>query len=128
MFSEEEVAEKFQKGGGKGGQKVNKSNNSVVLTHLPTGIVVKCHKTRSLHINRKLARELLNNELDTLVYGQDSKKAKAIAKKQKSKAKAKQRSKKKYQPATDVETTGEEANNESDGVLEPPPLSHPISS
>jgi len=26
----------YQKGGGKGGQKVNKTNNCVILTHLPT--------------------------------------------------------------------------------------------
>ncbi|RYF49121.1 MAG: peptide chain release factor-like protein, partial [Cytophagaceae bacterium] len=30
-------------GGGPGGQSVAKTNNAVVLKHLPTGIVVKCH-------------------------------------------------------------------------------------
>ncbi len=33
---ENELSYTYQKGGGKGGQKVNKTNNCVILTHLPT--------------------------------------------------------------------------------------------
>ena len=43
---EQELTEKFVKGFGPGGQKTNKSNNCVILTHLPTGEVVKCHDNR----------------------------------------------------------------------------------
>ena len=41
-----EMTEQFVKGFGPGGQKTNKSNNCVILTHLPTGEVVKCHDAR----------------------------------------------------------------------------------
>ena len=39
---------KYVKGSGNGGQKVNKTNNCVLLTHTPTGLQVKCHETREL--------------------------------------------------------------------------------
>lgn len=38
---EEDLEEQFVKGGGNGGQKINKTSNCVVLKHLPTGITVK---------------------------------------------------------------------------------------
>lgn len=41
ILSEDDLEEKFVKGFGKGGQKVNKSSNCVELKHLPTGIGVK---------------------------------------------------------------------------------------
>ena len=43
---EEDLKEDFIKGFGPGGQKTNKSNNCVVLKHLPTGIVVRVHDSR----------------------------------------------------------------------------------
>ncbi len=45
-FKDTDLTEKFVKGFGPGGQKTNKSNNCVILTHLPTGEVVKCHDAR----------------------------------------------------------------------------------
>ena len=41
VLCESELEEKFVKGFGKGGQKVNKTSNCVELKHLPTGITVK---------------------------------------------------------------------------------------
>jgi protein subunit release factor B len=41
-----DVTEAFIKGMGPGGQKTNKSNNCVLLTHIPTGIIVKVHDSR----------------------------------------------------------------------------------
>ena len=40
---ESDLEKHFIKGFGPGGQKTNKTNNCVVLKHLPTGEVVKCH-------------------------------------------------------------------------------------
>ena len=41
MLCESDLEEKFVRGFGKGGQKVNKTSNCVELKHLPTGISVK---------------------------------------------------------------------------------------
>lgn len=44
---EQDLEESFVRGAGRGGQKVNKTNNCVYLKHVPTGIAVKCHVDRS---------------------------------------------------------------------------------
>ena len=49
---------------GRGGQKVNKTSNCVQLVHGPTGLIVKCQKTRSRARNRTLARQWLAAKLD----------------------------------------------------------------
>ena len=67
-----ELEEKITKGGGPGGQNVNKMTNAVFLKHLPTGIWVKCQEQRSLEMNRKIARKLLVRKLDNFVNGEDS--------------------------------------------------------
>ncbi len=64
-----ELEEKFTRGSGKGGQKVNKTNNCVCLTHVPSGIVVKCHREREREINRFLARRALCDELEHRLFG-----------------------------------------------------------
>ncbi len=64
-----DLEEKFTRGGGKGGQKVNKTNNCVCLTHVPSGIVVKCHREREREINRFLARRALCDELEHRLFG-----------------------------------------------------------
>ena len=40
-LEELDLVEKFVKGGGPGGQKINKSVSCVQLKHVPTGIIVK---------------------------------------------------------------------------------------
>ncbi|KAF0852149.1 mitochondrial peptide chain release factor C12orf65-like protein [Andalucia godoyi] len=73
FFTEEEIEEQFTKGSGNGGQKVNKSVNAVILKHIATGTMVKCHAERSLYVNRKIARKLLDGHLDAILNGKDSK-------------------------------------------------------
>ena len=55
----EDISEAFTRGSGHGGQKVNKTNNCVELTHRPTGICVRVHEQREQHRNRELAYQML---------------------------------------------------------------------
>lgn len=60
---EEELSEEFIRGGGSGGQKINKTSSCVRLAHVPTGVSVKCQATRSLEANRWLARRALAEKI-----------------------------------------------------------------
>ncbi|XP_013872835.1 mitochondrial translation release factor in rescue [Austrofundulus limnaeus] len=70
VLNEDELEEQFVRGSGPGGQATNKTNNCVVLKHIPTGIVVKCHETRSMETNRKRAREIMRQKLDVEYKGE----------------------------------------------------------
>lgn len=72
-LDEKDLQESFVKGSGPGGQKINKTNNNVLLVHIPTGISVQCQETRDLSSNRKIARKLLRDKIDLAVNGVDSK-------------------------------------------------------
>jgi len=71
-IDEKDLQENIVKGGGPGGQAVNKTNNAVFLKHIPSGVWVKCHETRSLTNNQKIARKLLRHKLDNSLNGENS--------------------------------------------------------
>lgn len=50
-----DVEERFVRGSGPGGQKINKTSSTVWLRHRPTGIEVRCQRERSQAANREFA-------------------------------------------------------------------------
>jgi len=91
----DELVEQVTKGGGPGGQKVNKATNCCQLKHIPTGICVSSHHTRSLEENRKIARRILQEKLDYHFNKEESFLAKKQAAEREEKLKKKQKSKQK---------------------------------
>jgi protein subunit release factor B len=56
-----DIEETFSRGGGKGGQKVNKTSNRVQLSYPPLDIRVACQRERKRSLNRFFAlRELVD--------------------------------------------------------------------
>lgn len=60
----EEIEERFVRGAGAGGQKINKTSSTVWLRHRPTGIEVRCQRERSQTTNRLLAWQELAEKLE----------------------------------------------------------------
>lgn len=50
-----DVSKKYVRSSGPGGQNVNKTSSCVLLTHIPTGIQVKCQDTRDQNKNEEIA-------------------------------------------------------------------------
>ena len=92
-ITEGDLVEKFVRGSGSGGQKINKTSSCVFLKHLPSGICVKCQLDRSREMNRFLARRELCEQLETLRDGKASAKVQAIDKLRRQKRRRSQRSK-----------------------------------
>lgn len=68
-IKEEDIEEKFIKGSGHGGQKINKTSSTVYLFHSISGIEVKCQHGRSQSLNRYYARKKLCKKLEEALLG-----------------------------------------------------------
>ncbi len=72
------VEESFVRGGGKGGQKINKTANAVMLKYPPLGLVVRCQRERKRSVNRFLALRELVDEIEFRVSPETSEKMREI--------------------------------------------------
>jgi peptide chain release factor len=62
--SASDVEERFIRGSGPGGQKINKTSSTVWLLHRPTGIVARSQAERSQAANRERAWRALCDKLE----------------------------------------------------------------
>ncbi len=94
-IKESDLEESFIRGSGPGGQKINKTASCVRLRHLPTGIEIRCQKTRSQSMNRFYARRELCERLAALVRQEKTKKQQAAEKIKRQKRRRSRRQKEK---------------------------------
>jgi len=87
------LTEKFVRGSGSGGQKINKTSSCVFLKHLPSGLTIKCQAERSREMNRFLARRELCEELEAIRDGKESERVQEMEKIRRQKRRRSRRSK-----------------------------------
>jgi len=92
------VEEQFIRGGGKGGQKINKTSNTVLLKYPPLGLIVRCQRERKRALNRFLALRELAEEIELKVSPETSARLKEIRKIRKRKARSRSRGAGKTKP------------------------------
>ncbi len=91
-ITEDQIKERFIKGSGKGGQKINKTASCVYLLHIPSSIEIKCQRSRSQSANRFFARRELCDRIELLLKGAESPQQQAIDKIRKQKQRRRHRS------------------------------------
>jgi protein subunit release factor B len=81
------IDEQFTRGGGKGGQKINKTSNAVLLRYPPLGLVVRCQRERKRSLNRFLALRELIDEIEVRISPETSERLAEIERIRRRKAK-----------------------------------------
>ena len=92
---ERDFDEHFIRSSGHGGQNVNKVSTCVYLKHRPSGLEVKCQKTRSQADNRYFAREILLEKFTTRHLKRESEAERERYKKRKQKQRRSRRAQQK---------------------------------
>ena len=74
------IEEKFVKGGGKRGQKINKTSNAVMLRYPPFGLVIRCQRERARSVNRFLALRELADRIEMKISPETSERLREMEK------------------------------------------------
>lgn len=90
------IEEGFSRGGGKGGQKINKTSNRVQLYYSPLDVGVSCQRERKRSLNRFLALRELVDRIEMKVSPGTSERLKEFERRRKSKARKASRAQAKY--------------------------------
>ncbi len=90
-----DIDETFVRGGGPGGQKINKTASCVVLRYAKLDLVVRCQRERKRTVNRFIALRDLVDRIEEARTG-TSKRASDAERKRRNRSRARRRSKKKH--------------------------------
>lgn len=93
-----QIDEGFTRGGGKGGQKINKTSNRVQLHYPPLDLSVSCQRERKRSLNRFLALRELVDKIEMIVSPGTSERLQEIERLRKRKARRQERAQEKYNP------------------------------
>ena len=92
---EAEIEETFVRSGGPGGQNVNKTSTCVRLHHTPSGLRVRCTRTRAQGLNRYHARVSLCDKMERKLTGAVEAERKRVEKLRRQKRRRSRRAKEK---------------------------------
>ena len=98
-----EIDEQFVRGGGPGGQKINKTSNCVVLRYPRLALVVRCQRDRRRSINRFLALRELVDQVEMKIAPESSRRLGDIERKRRNKARSGRRARAKHRGSTPPE-------------------------
>lgn len=94
-IEEHDLNERFVLGSGSGGQKINKTASCVHLLHRPSGLEVRCQRSRSQADNRYWARREICEKMDDRRLGRESARQQAMEKVRRQKRRRSRRAKNK---------------------------------
>ena len=97
------IEEQFVRGGGPGGQKINKTSNCVVLRYAPLDLVVRCQQDRRRSLNRFLALRELVDRIEMRISPGTSARLTVADRKRRNKSRAGRRARAKHRPPTPPE-------------------------
>ncbi len=93
------IEETFTRGGGPGGQKVNKTSNVVRLRYPPLDLSVRCGRDRRRTVNRFLALRELVDQVEIRISPKTSERLRGIERLRRGKARAARRARARHHGA-----------------------------